>query len=60
MARVIIGMDPHKRSAIQDDERVRTGLEGQVRATLQPSAASPKPLPGPARTHFRTPHPAVS
>ena len=49
---------------IQDDERVKTGLEGQGGATLQSGAASPiptavtseKPLPGPARTHFRTPH----
>ncbi|GAB3828395.1 transposase [Dactylosporangium cerinum] len=53
---------------VKDAERVRTGPGGQVGATLQSSAAGPiptagaseKPLPGPARTHSRTPLLAAS
>jgi transposase len=53
---------------VQDAKRVRTGPRGQAGATLQSSAAgsnptagtSEKPLPGPARTHSRTPLLAAS
>jgi transposase len=53
---------------VADAKRIRTGPGGQAGATLSSSAAgsnptadtSEKPLPGPARTHFRTPLLAAS
>jgi hypothetical protein len=53
---------------VADAKRVRTGPGGQTGATLQSSAAgsnptadtSEKPLPGPAKTHSRTPLLATS
>ncbi|WP_218854740.1 hypothetical protein [Paractinoplanes atraurantiacus] len=53
---------------VADAKRIKTGPGGHVGATLQSSAADPKPkvdssensLPGPAEDHLRTPLPTAS